>query len=317
MKIKKNYFFILFYIKKKLMESDNAPTPIIINKNDNPNEIIEEKKRRKKEEIKEENKEEKKEEIKEEKKEEKKEVIKEENKEEKKEYIKEEDDNINLDIEVLNEQYKDYDLSFKIIVIGNSGVGKSCLALKATKDIFEEQFMSTIGFEFFNFNIKINSKVIKLQIWDTCGQEVYRSLISNFYRSSSLAILVYAIDNEESFDDLNNWIKELKINSNPNIKVFIIGNKNDLEDKRKVSFDKGKNFCKVNEFHLFMETSAKSGFNAKKLFINAAKLLYKDFIKLKNEGDLMKLNEENLLMKERKNLKLGNNNEEQSSYGCC
>ena len=295
------------------MESDNAPAPILMNINDNPNENKEEKKEEKKEEIKEEKKEEKKEEIKEEKKED----IKEEKNEEKKEYIKEEEDKSNLEIEVLNEQYKDYDLSFKIIVIGNSGVGKSCLALKATKDIFEEQFMSTIGFEFFNFNIKINSKVIKLQIWDTCGQEVYRSLISNFYRSSSLAILVYAIDNEESFDDLNNWIKELKINSNPNIKAFIIGNKNDLEDKRKVSFDKGKKFCIDNEFHLFMETSAKSGFNAKNLFINAAKLLYKDYIKLNNEGDLMKLNEQNLLMKERKNLKLEKNIEEESSYGCC
>ena len=86
---------------------------------------------------------------------------------------KKQEEEIPLKIEVLNEQYKDYDLSFKIIVIGNSGVGKSCLALKATKNIFEEQFMSTVGFEFFVFNLKINEKIIKLQIWDTCGQEVY------------------------------------------------------------------------------------------------------------------------------------------------
>ena len=120
------------------------------------------------------------------------------------------EEEIPLKIEVLSEQYKDYDLSFKIIVIGNSGVGKSCLSLKATKNIFEEQFMSTVGFEFFAFNIKINEKIIKLQIWDTCGQEVYRSLISNFYRSSSMAIIVYSIDNEESFNDLDNWVKQLK-----------------------------------------------------------------------------------------------------------
>lgn len=92
-------------------------------------------------------------------------------------------------IEIIGEQYKEYDFSYKIIVIGNSGVGKSCLSLKSTKGVFEEEFISTIGFEFFSFFLKINNQVIKLQIWDTCGQEVYRSLISNFYRNSSVAIL--------------------------------------------------------------------------------------------------------------------------------
>ena len=231
---------------------------------------------------------------------------------------KKEEEESPLKIEVLSEQYKDYDLSFKIIVIGNSGVGKSCLALKATKNIFEEQFMSTVGFEFFSFNLKINDKIIKLQIWDTCGQEVYRSLISNFYRSSSMAIIVYAIDNQESFDDLDSWVKQLKTHSGPNVKIFIIGNKNDLEDRRVISKEKGEEFVKNNGFHKFMETSAKSGFNAKELFIESAKLLYNDYVKLHKDSDLMKLNEENMLNKERKNLKLGENNDEEGYlYGCC
>ena len=97
-------------------------------------------------------------------------------------------------LEVLPDDYPRYDLSFKIIVIGNSGVGKSCLSIKATKNIFENNYLATVGFEFFNFNVKINDKVIKLQIWDTCGQEIYRSLITNFYRNSSLAIIVYEIN---------------------------------------------------------------------------------------------------------------------------
>jgi len=97
-------------------------------------------------------------------------------------------------IEILKEDYPNYDLSFKIIVIGNSGVGKSCLAVQATKSIFENNYVATVGFEFFSFNLKMDGKVIKLQIWDTCGQEIYRSLITNFYRNSSLAIIVYAID---------------------------------------------------------------------------------------------------------------------------
>lgn len=99
-----------------------------------------------------------------------------------------------LNYEVLPDDYTQYDLSFKLIVIGDSGVGKSCLTLKATKNLFEHNYNATVGFEFFTFNIKINDKVLKLQIWDTCGQEIYRSLITNFYRNSSLAIMVYAID---------------------------------------------------------------------------------------------------------------------------
>ena len=110
---------------------------------------------------------------------------------------KENSTNINETIEkleVLPDDYPRYDLSFKIIVIGNSGVGKSCLSIKATKNIFENNYLATVGFEFFNFNVKINNKIIKLQIWDTCGQEIYRSLITNFYRNSSLAIIVYEIN---------------------------------------------------------------------------------------------------------------------------
>ena len=83
--------------------------------------------------------------------------------------------------ELLPDDFTKYDLSFKLIVIGDSGVGKSCLTNKATKNIFEESYNATVGFEFFTFNIRMNGKVLKLQIWDTCGQELYRSLITNFY----------------------------------------------------------------------------------------------------------------------------------------
>lgn len=99
-----------------------------------------------------------------------------------------------IDYELLPEDFSKYDISFKIIVIGNSGVGKSCLSVKATKNIFENNYLATVGFEFFNFNVRIEGKVVKLQIWDTCGQEVYRSLITNFYRNATLGIIVYAID---------------------------------------------------------------------------------------------------------------------------
>ena len=99
-----------------------------------------------------------------------------------------------LDYEILREDFPHYDLSFKLIVIGNAGVGKSCLSMQATKKRFESNYLATVGFEFFVFNMRLKDKTIKLQIWDTCGQEIYRSLITSFYKNSSLAIIVYAID---------------------------------------------------------------------------------------------------------------------------
>ena len=120
-------------------------------------------------------------------------------KEEAKEESKEKDTSDSVerrgeDYEILKEEFPNYDLSFKIIVIGNAGVGKSCLSIQATKKKFENNYLATVGFEFFVFNMKYKNKVLKLQIWDTCGQEIYRSLITSFYKNSSLAIIVYAID---------------------------------------------------------------------------------------------------------------------------
>lgn len=103
-------------------------------------------------------------------------------------------DAADLKCEIITEELTHYDLSFKIIVIGDSGVGKSCLTMKAIKNFFEDCYSATVGFEFFTLTIKIQDKLIKLQIWDTCGQEIYRSLISSFYRNSSLAMMVYSID---------------------------------------------------------------------------------------------------------------------------
>ena len=188
-------------------------------------------------------------------------------------------------IEILPDGYANYDLSFKLIVIGDSGVGKSCLTNKATKNTFETAYNTTIGFEFFSFNIKINDKVLKLQIWDTCGQELYRSLITNFYRNSSLAIMVYSITSKESFDNIDTWLKELKLHSNPDAKVFLIGNKQDLEENRQVSTEQGNIYSKEFGFSYFAETSAKTGFNARNVFIEAAKILYDDYNKYKERSD--------------------------------
>ena len=187
-----------------------------------------------------------------------------------------------LNCEIIKKDIDQYDLCFKIILIGDCNVGKSSLSIKAIKGYFEELYHPTVGFELLSFKIKIEEQIIKLQIWDTCGQETYRSLINSFYKSSSLAILVYSIDNKNSFNNLEKWLNDIKTLSNPNVKIFLIGNKVDLEDKREISKEMGETFCKEHNLNLFMETSAKTGFNAENLFIEAGLLLYKEHIENKD-----------------------------------
>ena len=190
--------------------------------------------------------------------------------------------NSDLKCEILDQDQSQFDLSFKLIIVGDSGVGKSCLVIKAIKNYFEDLYAPTVGFEFLSFNAKIEDQTIKLQIWDTCGQEVYRSLINSFYRSSSLAILVYSIDNRNSFNHLEDWLNDIKTQSNPDTKIFLIGNKVDLEDKREISKEMGEKFCSDHNLSLFLETSAKTGFNAQNLFMQAGILLYKEHVKNKD-----------------------------------
>ena len=166
------------------------------------------------------------------------------------------DDEFN--IELLPEDFAQYDISFKIIVIGDSGVGKSCLTTQAVRNNFEEFYTATVGFEFLTFNMRINNNVLKLQIWDTCGQEVYKSLISNFYRNSSLALILYAINNKDSFQHAETWLNDLKNQANPNVRVFLVGNKSDLENERVISKEEGERFKEEKKLDKFIETSAKN-----------------------------------------------------------
>ena len=187
-----------------------------------------------------------------------------------------------IQCEIIKHDLGQYDLCFKLIIVGDCGVGKSCLTIKAIKNYFEELYAPTVGFEFLSFSIKINEQAIKLQIWDTCGQEAYRSLINSFYRNSSLAILVYSIDNMKTFSNLEIWLNEIKTQSNPDIKIILIGNKVDLEDIREVSKEQGEKFCSDHNLCYFMETSAKTGFNAQNLFKKAGSILYEEHLKNKD-----------------------------------
>ena len=188
--------------------------------------------------------------------------------------------------EIIQDNYGSFDLIFKIIIVGDSAVGKSCITNRAIKNVFQEKNIPTIGFESMEFCVKIDEKIIKLQLWDTCGQEQYRSLITNFYRNSSLAIIVYSITDRSSFENIDTWYKDIRAYTNPDIKIFLIGNKLDLEEKRKVKKEEGENFVKEYNLNKFIEASAKSGFNAQNIFIEAAKLLYDEYISHKNNNNL-------------------------------
>ena len=188
--------------------------------------------------------------------------------------------------EILQNKVDKYDFNFKIIIIGNSGIGKSSITNRGTKNIFYNDFSSTIGFENYSFNIKLEEKIIHLHIWDTCGQEKFRSLIQNFYRKASLAFIVYSVTDRESFEQLDTWIREVKNNTdNVDIKIFLIGNKIDLENLRVVQTEEGQKYYEENNLTKFFEVSAKSGFNAQNIFIEAAKVLYDEYLKHQRDKD--------------------------------
>ena len=179
------------------------------------------------------------------------------------------------------------DKKYKIIWVGDSGVGKTCLLTKALKNFFDQEIKSTLGFEYFNITINLKDKKILLQTWDTCGQESFECIVNIFYKRAKLAILVYSIDDRKSFDRINFWLSEIRLNANENTKLILIGNKNDLEKRREVSYEEGKSFSKVNGFDLFMESSAKEGDTPNLILNKAAKILYDSEIEsLKKNQDI-------------------------------
>ena len=173
-------------------------------------------------------------------------------------------------------------INFKVIIIGDSGVGKSSILKRAVKNTFDQGYQATIGFEFLLMHFKVNDLKIKLQIWDTCGQEMYRSLVQGFYHNSSLAIIVYDINVKESFQNADIWLKDLKQHTEQELPVFLVGNKYDLE--KNVPTNEANNFYKNNNLSYFAECSAKSGYNVQEIFYEAARQLYHIYNKLKSEN---------------------------------
>ena len=175
-------------------------------------------------------------------------------------------------------------INFKIIIIGDSGVGKSSILKQAVQNKFDGNYAATIGFEFLLMHFRVNELKIKLQIWDTCGQEMYRSLIQGFYRNTSLALIVYDVCSKKSYDGLEVWLKDIRQHTEEDLPIFLAGNKCDLE--KVINTEDAKNFSTSNRLKYFTECSAKTGQNVKQIFFEAAKYLYKTYKEFASKNKL-------------------------------
>eukprot|EP00657_Telonema_sp_P-1_P009420 TRINITY_DN3608_c0_g2_i2.p1 TRINITY_DN3608_c0_g2~~TRINITY_DN3608_c0_g2_i2.p1 ORF type:complete len:224 (+),score=40.17 TRINITY_DN3608_c0_g2_i2:134-805(+) len=173
-------------------------------------------------------------------------------------------------------------VQFKLVLLGDSAVGKSSLVLRFVRGQFFEYQESTIGAAFLTQNVSLNDYTVKFEIWDTAGQERYHSLAPMYYRGAAAAVVVYDITNADSFQRAKSWVKELQRQGSPNIVIALAGNKSDLATKRKVDTEEAKEYAKDNGL-FFMETSAKTATNVEELFKAIAKKLPKDPYKESHE----------------------------------
>ncbi|EFA83924.1 Rab GTPase [Heterostelium album PN500] len=166
-----------------------------------------------------------------------------------------------------------YEYIFKYIIIGDMGVGKSCLLHQFTENKFVPDNPHTIGVEFGTRIVDVNNKKIKLQIWDTAGQERFRAVTRSYYRGAAGALLVYDITRRITYNHLTNWLTDARNLTNPNTIIMLIGNKKDLEGQRDVTYEEASTFAKQNGL-IFVESSAKTGENVEEAFLRTAKLIF-------------------------------------------
>jgi Ras-related protein Rab-1A len=163
----------------------------------------------------------------------------------------------------------EYDYLFKLLLIGDSGVGKSCLLHRFADHKFTESYISTIGVDFKIRTIDLDGKTIKLQIWDTAGQERFRTITSSYYRGAHGIIIVYDVTDNDSFLNVKTWLNEIERYASDTVAKLLVGNKCDLTSKKVVEFEKAKDFADRVEIP-FLETSAKISTNVENAFTTMA-----------------------------------------------
>ncbi len=161
---------------------------------------------------------------------------------------------------------KSYDLLFKLLLIGDSGVGKTCILFRFSDDAFNNTFISTIGIDFKIKTIELRGKKIKLQIWDTAGQERFHTITTSYYRGAMGIMLVYDITSSKSFDNIAKWLRNIQEHANEDVEKMILGNKCDMEDKRVIAKERGETIARENGIR-FLETSAKTNVNIERAFM--------------------------------------------------
>ena len=171
-----------------------------------------------------------------------------------------------------------YDHMFRYIIVGDMAVGKSCLLLQFTDHKFRHQHELTIGVEFGGKTIEVKNKNVKIQIWDTAGQEAFQAITRTYYKGAIGALLVYDITRRDTFEHINKWLNEVKLNGSKDICCILIGNKNDLEDQRQVKLEEGEELAKKNNL-LFLETSAKTAYNVEDAFVKSAEQILDNIIR--------------------------------------
>jgi len=161
---------------------------------------------------------------------------------------------------------------FKLVFLGEQSVGKTSLITRFMYDSFDNTYQATIGIDFLSKTMYLEDRTVRLQLWDTAGQERFRSLIPSYIRDSTVAVVVYDITNANSFHQTSKWIDDVRTERGSDVIIMLVGNKTDLADKRQVSTEEGEH--KAKELNvMFIETSAKAGYNVKQLFRRIASAL--------------------------------------------
>ena len=194
--------------------------------------------------------------------------------------------NITIEVAPNNNVKEEYKL--KVVVVGDSGVGKTNLIKRFINDTFNKDSKATVGVEFLSKTYLINQEVFKIEIWDTAGQERYKSITAAYYKGAKGAMIVYDVTNQTSFDNVDTWANEIKEKAAKNINLMIVGNKTDLTDKIVVTSENATEKAKALEIPI-METSALDSTNVKEAFYQLLREMYKSVKDLMKEYILLQI----------------------------